>query len=171
MIHDRLENATMYSGLSERFRKAFDWLSGQGREGLAALAEGRIAIDGEDVYALMQAYETEAREKRSYETHRRYADIQVVLAGRETIVYRQAAPGTAAPGTAVPGTGPAPLEATSEYNEAKDMAGWRLDGGIDVVLEAGEFAVFFPQDAHAPKVASPTPSPVRKVVVKVRVQA
>jgi YhcH/YjgK/YiaL family protein len=166
MIHDRLENAAMYSGLSERFRKAFAWLSGQGKEGLAALAEGRIAIDGEDVYALVQAYETEAREKRSYETHRRYADIQVVLAGRETIVYRQAGQETAGRGT-----GPAPLEATSDYNEVKDMAGWRLDGGIDVVLEAGEFAVFFPQDAHAPKVASPTPSPVRKVVVKVRVQA
>lgn len=166
MIHDRLENATMYSGLSEGFRKAFVWLSDHGREGLAALAEGRMAIDGEDVYALVQAYETEAREKRSYETHRKYADIQVVLAGRETIVYRQAASGTAAPGT-----GLEPLAALSDYNEAKDAASWRLDDGIDVVLEAGDFAVFFPQDAHAPKVASPAPSQVRKVVVKVRVQA
>ena len=122
MIHDRLENAATYSGLSERFRKAFAWLAGQGQEGLAALAEGRIALDGEDVYALVQAYETEAREKRSYETHRKYADIQVVLAGRETIVYRQAGPGAAAPGKAPSGTGPAPLEALSDYNEAKDMA-------------------------------------------------
>lgn len=166
MIHDRLENAAAYSGLSERFRKAFAWLAGQGKEGLAALAEGRMAIDGDDVYALVQAYETETREKRSYETHRKYADIQVVLAGRETIVYRQAGAATTKAGTAL-----APLEALSDYNEAKDMASWRLDAGIDVVLEAGEFAVFLPQDAHAPKVASPAPSPVRKVVVKVRVQA
>jgi len=165
MIHDRLENAATYSGLSECFGKAFVWLSAQGKGGLAALTEGRISIDGDDIYALVQAYETEAREKRSYETHRRYADIQLVLAGRETIVYRQFGAGTVlAPGLA-------PLEALSDYNEAKDAASWRLAGGIDVVLEAGEFAVFFPQDAHAPKVASPTPSPVRKVVVKVRVGA
>ena len=165
MIHDRLENAATYSGLSEGFRMAFAWLADQGMEGLAALPEGRISIDGDDVYALVQAYETEARGKRSFETHRKYADIQLLLAGRETIVYRQLGAGT----VLLPGL--PPLEALSEYSEAKDMAGWKLVGGIDVVVEAGEFAVFFPQDAHAPKVASPAPSPVRKVVVKVRVQA
>jgi YhcH/YjgK/YiaL family protein len=38
-----------------------------------------------------------------------------------------------------------------------------------VRVAAGEAAVFFPEDAHAPKLALSTPEPVLKVVVKVRV--
>lgn len=149
MIHDRLLNAAAYEGLSPAFQKALSWLAGQD---LASLPEGRIELDGDRLYALVQKYRTEERAKRSFETHRRHADIQVIVKGRETIVYRQAEG----------------LSALSAYDEAKDFAAWKLEGGVDLVLEAGEFAIFFPQDAHAPKVAPVAPADVMKVVVKVQ---
>jgi len=148
MIHDKLGNAGTYAGLGPAFARALAWLGGQD---LPSLAEGRIDIEGDAIYALVQKYRTEERSTRSYETHRRYADIQLIAKGRETIVYRQAAG----------------LSALSSYDEARDFAAWRLDGGIDLLLEEGEFAVFFPQDAHAPKVAPAAPAEVVKIVVKV----
>lgn len=149
MIHDKLENIAIYRGLGPGFATAIDWFAAQD---LPALAEGRIALDGERVYALVQRYSTEERSARSYETHRNYADIQLILAGREIIAYRQAEG----------------LEPLSPYDEAKDFASWRLEGGLDLLLEAGDFSIFFPQDAHAPKIAPEKPAPVAKIVVKVR---
>jgi YhcH/YjgK/YiaL family protein len=149
MIHDKLENAAVYEGLSPAFGKAIAWLAGQD---LPSLSEGKVEIEGSDIYALVQKYKTEERSRRSFETHRKYADIQVIVKGRETIVYRQAEG----------------LSEISAYDEAKDFSAWKLEGGLDLVLEAGEFGVFFPQDAHAPKVAPEAPADVMKVVIKVK---
>jgi biofilm protein TabA len=150
MIHDRLENAAFYSGLSPRFEAAFAWLAAND---LPSLAEGRIAIEGDDIYALVQRYRTEGREGKAYETHRVYADIQVLVRGRELIAWR-------------PADG---LEEAQAYDPAKDFAGWKDSGGVELPLEAGDFALFFPQDAHLPKLAAGEGAEVMKVVVKVRV--
>ena len=70
-----------------------------------SLPDGRVDIDGEDVYALVQSYETLAGEPR-FEAHRRYIDIQYVVSGAEIIGW-------------------APLAAlvvTDGYDRAKDIA-------------------------------------------------
>lgn len=150
MIHDKLENAAFYENLSPRFAAAFGWLAATE---LAGLAEGRIAVEGEEVFALVQRYRTEGRAGKSYESHRDYADIQVLVRGRELVAWRCAEG----------------LAESSPYDPAKDQAGWKLEGGLDLPLEAGEFAVFFPQDAHLPRLASGDPAEVLKIVVKVRI--
>jgi YhcH/YjgK/YiaL family protein len=37
-------------------------------------------------------------------------------------------------------------------------------------VDAGQAALFFPSDAHAPKLAVAAPGPVRKIVVKVQLE-
>jgi len=55
-----------------------------------------------------------------------------------------------------------------EARPEKDI--WRHHGPTDKILVTGDrFAVFWPEDAHAPGIAVDGPEPCRKCVVKVRV--
>ena len=86
------------------------------------------------------------------EIHRNYVDIQLLLAGRETIVYR-------------PVDG---LPVTAEYDAVRDIAFYHLDenGSVALPLEPGNFALFFPEEGHLPGNGNPADSVV-KVVVKI----
>ena len=63
-------------------------------------------------------------------------------------------------------------EQTMAYDEAKDAALWKcsIPDFTPLQLSAGQMAVFFPQDAHAPSIDWGTSCEVVKVVVKVQVQ-
>ena len=50
---------------------------------LAALPCGKYVIDGERIYVSIQEYETKSYGDCRFETHKRYADIQCILQGRE----------------------------------------------------------------------------------------
>ena len=52
---------------------------------LAALPCGKYVIDGERIYVSIQEYETKSYGDCRFETHKRYADIQCILQGREQI--------------------------------------------------------------------------------------
>jgi biofilm protein TabA len=80
MIADHLRHARRYEAVDARLSRALQFVQ---QPGLAALAEGRCDIDGADVYALVQHYTTKAPGQGRWETHRRYADLQLVVSGRE----------------------------------------------------------------------------------------
>lgn len=151
MMMDGIENAAAYAGVSPRIRAALDYLA---KTDFAAMEPGRYAIDGDKVYAMVQCYETRPREKGKWEAHRRYIDVQYVVEGIEAMGY-------------------APLDkltVTQPYIEEKDCLFLAGEGSI-LKVPAKTFAVFFPQDAHMPCLAVAAPAPVRKVVVKVAVEA
>ena len=53
--------------------------------------DGKIVIDGDAVFALLQSYTTHLPENTvKYEGHRKYIDIQYVVEGKETIYWRHA---------------------------------------------------------------------------------
>ena len=80
MIIDILENASLYEEMYPLLRKAFDFLkSGDYKE----LAPGKYEIEGSDVYAMVQQYETRPLEDGVWEAHRKYIDIQFVYDGIE----------------------------------------------------------------------------------------
>ena len=115
----------------------------------------RVEIDGKNIYALVQVYETiPAEAEVRCEAHRLYLDIQYIASGEEMMGW-------------------APLDnlrAVTAYNAEKDV----LHGSVPlaeltpVQVRAGHAAVFYPEDAHAPKLAVSSPTGVRKIVVKVR---
>jgi biofilm protein TabA len=148
MIQDRMKNTSLYAPLGDNFVEAFRFMESLKPD---ELSEGRVDVKGDEIFALVQRYDTIEPAKAFYETHRRYADIQLVLAGRERMDYH-----------VIDG-----LEERTPYNPEKDAAFFEPCPGSQLVLEAGDFAVFFPDDAHAPKIAVDGPEAVLKVVIKV----
>ena len=123
-----------------------------------ALADGRIEVDGDRVYVLVQSYDTvPAAADSKFEAHRRYIDIQYIAEGREGIGYARLSD----------------MTVTKEYNPDKDVVNGTVtpDACTVVKLEPGMAGIFFPEDAHAPKLALGTPGAVKKIVVKVLVGA
>ncbi len=150
MILDKLQNSDQYKTLHPRIAAAFDWLK---QTDLAALPLGKTVIDGEHLFALTQEYTPKEPELLKYEAHRRYWDVQVVAAGVERM-----------------GWAPLSQMTLSEpYSADRDVAFFRGPGQF-VLVPAGFFTVFAPQDVHMPGVAADPLGLVRKVVVKVEVE-
>ena len=147
MILDTLANWKKYAWNLDRFRRGLEYI-----EGLTPDAPiGTHRIDDDDLYCMVQSYETTPVEGHEFEAHRDYADIQFMLDGEESILWA-----------------PRPsLTITKPYKP--DIEFYALTPApTDLVLSAGRFCVFLPDDAHAPCIAHGTPVKVRKAVVKVR---
>jgi beta-galactosidase beta subunit len=65
------------------------------------------------------------------------------------------------------------VEITEAYDKEKDVCFGQAKTGLwtPVRLGAGQLAVLYPGDAHAPRLAAGLPARAVKVVVKVAVQA
>lgn len=151
MIVTDLEHAAEQIALNPALQKALAFLR-QTRS--QALADGRVEIDGDQVYALVQSYTTQ-RGAPKFEAHRKYLDVQYLVAGEEVI------------GWAILDR----MMVDTPYDEAKDAClGHVPEPDVTPVrLSAGQLAVLYPCDAHAPKLAAGEPMPVKKIVVKVAV--
>ncbi len=149
MILDELKNAALYYGVSERLAAGLRYLQ---NTDLATLAPGRHEIDGDRLFAIVMHYDTKPREQAFWEAHRKYFDIQFVLAGEERMGFASLDHLTAEP-----------------YDESKDFVPAQGEGDY-LRVPAGSFAVFGPQDAHMPSLnAGAAPQAVKKIVVKVKV--
>lgn len=148
MILDVLTNAKLYKSLHPLFLEGFEWIQ---KNTVTATAAGRHELSG-GMYALVQMYESKPLDGATFEAHQNYIDIQYIVSGEETIYY-------------------APLERliAEEYQPEKDYQ--PLSGaGTALEMKAGDFAIFFPGDAHLPGRTSATGSAgVKKMVVKVPV--
>ena len=149
MIFDTLENVHLYAKLSENLSKGFNFLQ---NTNLSALKSGKYEIDGSNVFASVNNYETKDLIDGKFEAHRQYIDIQILTSGEERIYY-------------------SPLKNTTEkesYNPTKDII--FLNGrGEFVTIAPGNFVVFFPTDAHMPGIVAVKKMLVNKIVIKVKV--
>lgn len=151
MFASNIKIAEKYDYLNERFRKAYKWLE---ENDPMKMECGKYQIDGDDVYAMVQAYDTQPQETRRFETHEKYFDIQYVVAGVEKFGVRSSEGLVEAERI--------PANDLIFYEKAY-TASW-------LILNPGELVVVAPEDAHCPQcMAGEIPSKVRKVVVKVRV--
>lgn len=148
MIIDQLENSRLYAAINVRLAVALSYIQNYD---LAKLEIGRHLILEDDIFALVSEYETKEADDSKWETHRQYADIQLLISGEEKI-------GCASPKD---------MKVNTPYNPEKDIEFY--DGKGDyVILRPGNFAVLFPSDAHLPGVAVNESLKVKKVVIKVR---
>jgi YhcH/YjgK/YiaL family protein len=115
------------------------------------LEDGRHAVEGDEIGAVLATYDTEPESARSFEAHRRYIDVQYILSGREIIYWAPAEELTPAGG----------------YSEKRDILFLSGEARARLRLTQGSFALFYPEDAHKPNCAWDNPERVRKVVVKV----
>jgi len=147
MIIDRIENIGRYRNLGGAFAEAAAWLE---ETDLKALPCGRAEIAGERAFANLSENRL-SREETGFEAHRLYADIQLVLEGKERFLF----------GTETEILPP---------NPGTDFYPCRVGRRIGFTLEPGEFAVFLPEEAHAPGIAPEDADSCKKLVVKVRME-
>jgi YhcH/YjgK/YiaL family protein len=148
MIVATLEHLDRYVPLHPRFASAAAFIR---NTDLAALAPGRHVIDGEELYVSVDHKDGRGHDGAKFEAHRKYIDIQVTLSGDEEIGW-------------------APLERCeapeAPFSTERDIMFFRDPPDVWVKVPPGSFAIFFPEDAHAPLGGR---GALRKVIVKVLV--
>jgi YhcH/YjgK/YiaL family protein len=148
MILDTVENSNRYVALNPDFAAAFDFLK---NPDVATLSAGRCEVLGKRVFAIVGKDEGKGRENARLEAHRKYIDIQYVVSGDEWIGWRD-------------------LKTCREsglgYSAEKEIEFYTAAPESWFQVPAGSFAIFFPEDAHAPLAGV---GPVHKVVMKVAV--
>jgi YhcH/YjgK/YiaL family protein len=148
MIIDRLENADRYYSVHERIAAAFDYLT---TTDLQAIAPGKYAIDGDNLFAIVQEYETKDSAAEQMEAHRKYMDVQYMIIGTEQVGHAILHGQTIA----------------KEYDAESDFLLVADAPSFFSKLDAGMFMVFFPTDLHMPCIMDGEKATVKKVVVKV----
>ena len=138
--------------LSERLQKALAYIA---ETDFSKIENGEYEIDGRNVFARVNTYETEPKAERKPEKHNDYIDVQFVAQGNETIWY-------------TPLTGDC---VEIENKAAKEDVIFYADPAEKncAVLNAGDFAIFFPWELHRPNCSTgKNASFVQKIVVKVK---
>ena len=151
MICDKLENFDKYSALfPEEWALVKEFFTSgvtpePGKYEL--LPDGKLKI-------AIQSYATHPFDQDKLEYHRDYLDIQLVLLGREDVLY-----------STIDGR-----EVVQEYNPETDCGFNRLPEGegMRFTLEVGNFAVFYPEEGHMPGLGDPDAN-VLKAVVKLKI--
>jgi len=147
MIYDLIENAHLYYKLGDKFEKALKFLNDTDFD---SVEPGRIDIDGDNIFALVQEYNTKDPEEGKWEAHRKYIDIQFVHSGGEDFGFVNVDY----------------LESAGEYNAENDVEFFNGDGDF-LQIHDDEFIILFPQDAHMPGLSIEDSEKIKKVVIKV----
>lgn len=141
----------LQSWLPEELRQAIEYIKANVTE---TTDKGKHDIDGSRLFYLISEDMTEPFEKRRAEYHARYLDIQIVLKGQEGMTFSVLPAGTP----------------ETDWLADKDIA--FLPEGVQektVILNEGDFVVFYPGEVHKPLCAVGAPAQVRKAVVKLLV--
>jgi YhcH/YjgK/YiaL family protein len=152
MLFESLANADRHTELPAAVLEAIAYLK---RTDFSKLTEGRHEVEGDRIFAIVQKLDAKPQSAAKWEAHRKYIDVQYVLEGVERMGWREFFEGM-------------PIE--TPYDETKDFMLYATDGKFFDV-PAGSLAVFFPKDVHAPCLSAiDTPTHVRKVIMKCRVE-
>lgn len=145
MIIDTLDNLKNYESLNPLFKDVVEFLN---TNDINSLDEGKHLIKGADLFVNIQVANGKTKEEAKLETHRKMIDIQIPLSGPETYGYT--------PLCALPDV---------EYNAEKDITKYEGLADTYVTCKPGEFAIFFPQDGHAPCVSDE--AEIKKAIFKI----
>jgi biofilm protein TabA len=149
MIVDTIQNASKYFSVHPLFAKAFDYIN---KTDLAGIEAGKYEIDGDNLKAIISSKKgvTAQESVAKFECHNRFIDIQLCISGKELIGWK-------------------PREKCKKenggYNAEKDVQLYSEEPDMYFALTDGQFAIFFPEDVHAPMIGE---DEIRKLVIKVK---
>ena len=147
MVIDTLDKLSFYAGLNPLFEDVVAFLAAND---LNKLEPGKYPIKGDDLYLNINVSKGKTKEEAVMETHNLMIDIQIPLSAPESYGYT--------PRKDLP---------DAEYNAVKDIT--KIPGVLGqsyVKCDPGMFAIFFPQDGHAPCV-SDSPE-IKNAIFKVK---
>ena len=149
MIIDTIANASKYFSVHPLFAKAFEYIE---QTDLANAPDGKLDI-AEGLKAIFsdKAGTTAEASVGKFECHNKNIDIQLCINGVETIGWK-------------------PREKcmteNGGYNPEKDVQLYNEQPDMYFQLTNGQFAVFFPEDVHAPMIGA---GEIKKLVIKVKI--
>jgi len=147
MVVDTLENLEKYASLNPLFAQAIEYLKSTDLNAIEA--GNKVELKGKDLVVNFAQTKPKTKEEAKLETHNKFIDIQIPLSGVEVMGY-------------TPGKDCVPADAA--YNAEKDITFFEGLAESYIAVKPGMFAIFFPQDGHAPGI---TETGVKKVIVKV----
>ncbi len=147
MVIDTLDNFGKYVGLNPLFADVEKFLK---ENDLNAMEAGKHLIKDNDLFVNITTAKGRTPDAAVLETHIKMIDIQIPIDAPETYGYT--------PLYALP---------EAEYNAEKDITKYEGMAQNFVECQPGMFAIFFPQDGHAPCI-SMNPE-IKKAIFKVKV--
>lgn len=142
MIYDKLENLGNYAFLS-KVKRFLDESKGK------ILENGKYVID-DNCYLNVSQYET--GERKDFEVHREYIDVQMVLSGKEYVFVQNIENGT-------------PI---TEYDAQADIMFYKADVATEYMLDESNFIVLDVEDLHNAGVSVENPETIKKYVFKIK---
>ena len=146
MIIDTLDNLAKYEGVNPLFKDVVAFLRDHD---LNALEPGKHLIKDKDLFVNITTAKGRTPDAAVLETHINMIDIQIPLDAAETYGYT--------PLCDLP---------EAEYNAEKDITKYEGMAQSFVECQPGMFAIFFPQDGHAPCISMA--SEIKKAIFKVK---
>jgi biofilm protein TabA len=151
MLFGHIEESETYANLIKHpvWKQAFGWIIENAPK---QPAFGIHPILGDSMYANVMEYKTVARSGARYESHRKFIDLQYTITGAELIEWSLART----------------LNSDAGYDQEKDLQFYLPRESRTVLhMSPGHFGIFFPQDAHMPKLSDGKEESVYKLVVKI----
>jgi len=147
MIIDTLDNLGKYAALSPLMATIAEYLD---THDLSELDNGKHYLQGRDLFINVTDTRGRTRQEAVIETHKRMLDIQIPLSASETYGYT--------PLCRLP---------EADYNDEKDVTKYGdLQAEQYVTCEPGMFALFLPEDGHAPCISEA--ESLHKAIVKMK---
>lgn len=154
MYTGRLKEHINSPDLSPELKKAFSYLSGCD---FSLVKQGRYEVDGDNISAIVQEYQTQEESRLFFESHYDYMDIQYIVSGQEKIQICDRKD-----------IGPVMVP----YKKEEDIIFYKdPDKPVkDLILSEGDFAVFKKEDCHKTRCSlnNKDNTYVKKVIVKVK---
>lgn len=150
MIIDSCSNFSTYSSIHPLFPEAFAYIN---ELDLQSVEPGKYEIVGDQLKSIVSDKQGMTREESmaKFECHDQHIDIQICVKGYETFGWKPRSTCT---------------EPRGEYNAEKDVLFFNDKPDMFFALTDGQFAIFFPEDVHAPMIGSEA---IKKIVIKVKI--
>ena len=149
MVFGNIRDLKDFGYLEENVRKCFDYAR---EHDLLSYEKGSHPIDGDELFVNIVEYETTPPENRFWEAHRQYLDLHFMLRGPEQIDVNFI-----------------DNMEQKEFVEKDDFLPLEGDPNSHVVLNAGDFLLCYPADAHRTAVQVGAPATIKKAIFKIRI--
>lgn len=149
MIFSDLKNGDFYAACDEKISACLAFAKKLG----ADTPCGRYEVT-DDVFVNVMTYQPKPVCDAVAETHKRYADLQLILDGEEWMGCPD----------------PEKLTVVTPFEEEKDIALWKSSDIALLPMRKGNWALFMPGEAHAPSLRMQECT-VKKAVFKIRFSA
>ncbi len=148
MVIDKLEHIGEYVSLHPLFAQVAEFLKSTD---WATLEIGKKELKGKELWVNVAQTQPKTSKEARLEAHKEYIDIQIPVSDVEVMGYTPLQE---------------ELPVSTPYNAEKDIMFFDGPAESYLTVKPGMFAIFFPQDVHAPGI---TPKGVKKIIVKIKV--